>query len=161
MNATYTGDLETGTPGLTQVAQDGNLLRDLLEDQIKWSSDQDFTSEGPVDFVYTWEEVFARTLDQHGILWQYKYRTFAVEWDDEGNFVDSFTPDFYLPLFDLYVELAVPNHHEAGAKARKVVRFRQCRTALISEPCLKKQENRHVVGISERKDHGICTPSIS
>jgi phosphatidate phosphatase APP1 len=133
MNATHTGELESGTPGLTQVAKNGNLLRDLLEDQIKWSSDRDLNSEGPVDFVYTWEEAFARTLDQHGILWQYKYRTFAVEWDDEGNFVDSFTPDFYLPLFDLYVELIVPNHDEAGAKAKKVRLLRQQRPGLRIE----------------------------
>lgn len=133
MNVTHTGEFESGTLRLTQVAQEGNLLRDLLEDQIKWPSDQDLNSEGTVDFVYTWEEAFARTLDQHGILWQYKYRTFAVEWDDDGNFVDSFTPDFYLPLFDLYVELTVPNHHEAGGKARKVRLLRQQRPGLRIE----------------------------
>ena len=133
MNAAYTGELESETLRLTRVPHDGNLLRDLLEDQIKSSADQDLNSDAPVDFVYSWEEAFARTLDQHGIFWQYKHRTFAVEWDDEGNFVDSFTPDFYLPLFDLYVELTVPNHHEAGAKARKVRLLRQQRPGLRIE----------------------------
>jgi len=133
MNATHSAEVESETLRLPQVALDGNLLRDLLEDQIKWHSDQRLNSTAPADFVYTWEEAFARTLDQHGILWQYKHRTFAVEWDDEGNFVDSFTPDFYLPLFDLYVELTVPNHHEAGAKARKVRLLRQQRPGLRIE----------------------------
>src|SRR5262245_24372965 len=133
MNAIHTRELESGTLRLTQTAHDGNLLRDLLEEQIKWPLDQDLNSDTPVDFVCSWEEAFARTLDQHGIFWQYKHRTFAVEWDDEGNFVDSFTPDFYLPLFDLYVELTVPNHHEAGAKARKVRLLRQQRPGLRIE----------------------------
>src|SRR4029453_4538242 len=93
----------------------------------------DGPTESPVGFADVFEEAFARTLDQHGIFWQYKHRTFAVEWDDEGNFVDSFTPDFYLPLFDLYVKLIVPNHHEAGAKARKVRLLRQQRPGLRIE----------------------------
>lgn len=72
-----------------------------------------------VDFVYSWEESFAAVLDEHEIAWQYKPRTFAVEWDEEGNFVDSFSPDFYLPVRDVYVELA-PDSSASHAKARKV-----------------------------------------
>ena len=79
----------------------------------------------PVEFAYSWEEEFARTLDEYEISWQYKPRTFAVEWDEEGNFVDSFTPGFYLPARDVFVELASPDCSASGAKARKVRLLRQ------------------------------------
>jgi len=74
----------------------------------------------PVEFVFRWEEEFARILDEHQVSWQYEPRTFAVEWDEEGNFVDSFTPDFYLPVRDMYVELIAPDDRASAAKARKV-----------------------------------------
>src|SRR5713101_4885914 len=74
----------------------------------------------PVEFAYRWEEEFARKLDEHQISWQYKHRTFAVEWDEEGNFIDSFTPDFYLPALDLYVEVVAPDYRLSAAKGRKV-----------------------------------------
>lgn len=77
------------------------------------------------DFVHSWEEEFAQMLDEYEVRWQYKPRTFAVEWDEEGNFVDSFTPDFYLPFLDFYVELIANGHEGCGAKARKVRLLRQ------------------------------------
>jgi len=89
--------------------------------------------ESPVEFAYAFEGAFARTLDQHGITWQYKPRTFAVEWDNEGNFVDSLTPDFYLPLIDLYVELIGPDRSEAAVKAKKVRLLRQQKPGLQIE----------------------------
>jgi len=77
------------------------------------------------EFVHSWQEEFARVLDEYEIAWQYKPRTFAVEWDEDGNFVDSFTPDFYLPALDVYVELIANGHQGFGAKARKVRLLRQ------------------------------------
>jgi len=79
----------------------------------------------PIEFADRFEEEYARLLDEHQILWQYKHRTFAVEWDEEGNFVDSFTPDFYLPAFDKYVELVPADYRASGAKARSVRLLRQ------------------------------------
>jgi len=68
-------------------------------------ADSEFYGGRSVEFANPCEEEFARALNAHHIDWRYKSRTFAVEWDEEGNFVDSFTPDFYLPEFDQYVEL--------------------------------------------------------
>lgn len=79
----------------------------------------------PVEFASALEEEFAATLEKNQVSWQYKPRTFAVEWDEEGNFVDSFTPGFYLPAFDLYVEVAATDYRAAGAKSREVRLLRQ------------------------------------
>lgn len=59
----------------------------------------------PPVFVHPIEAEFARILDYYHIPWEYEPRTFALHWDDEGNITEAFSPDFYLPDSDLYVEL--------------------------------------------------------
>lgn len=56
-------------------------------------------------FAHPIEEEFARILDFYNIHWVYEPRTFALEWDENGNVTLAFTPDFYLPDQDLYIEL--------------------------------------------------------
>jgi hypothetical protein len=56
-------------------------------------------------FAHQTEEAFARILDYYQIRWEYEPRTFDLEWDEDGNVTVAFSPDFYLPEQDLYVEL--------------------------------------------------------
>lgn len=56
-------------------------------------------------FVHPIEETFARILDFYHIRWDYEPRTFDLEWDGVGAVTVAFTPDFYLPDEELYVEL--------------------------------------------------------
>lgn len=56
-------------------------------------------------FAHPVEEEFARILDFYHIAWDYEPRTFALEWDKAGKVIMAFTPDFYLPDQDLYIEL--------------------------------------------------------
>lgn len=56
-------------------------------------------------FAHPIEEEFAHILDFYNIRWVYEPRTFALEWDEKGNVTLAFTPDFYLPDQDLYIEL--------------------------------------------------------
>lgn len=56
-------------------------------------------------FAHPIEAEFARILDFYNIRWAYEPRTFALEWDEHGNVTLAFTPDFYLPDQDLYIEL--------------------------------------------------------
>ena len=76
-------------------------------------------------FAHAIEEEFARILDYYGIVWQYEPRTFALEWDNEGNVTTAFTPDFYLPEQDLYVELTTMRPKLITKKNRKLNRLRQ------------------------------------
>jgi hypothetical protein len=119
MSATHTEEVQASFVTFGRPAQSQFFSKEQSEPL------DDGHTESPVGFAYAFEEAFARTLDQHGITWQYKPRTFAVEWDNEGNFVDSFTPDFYLPLLDLYVELIGPDRSEAAAKEKKARLLRQ------------------------------------
>ena len=89
----------------------------------------------PVEFAGCQEEEFARMLDETQISWRYKPRTFAVEWDEQGNFVDCFTPDFYLPALDLYVEVAGTDYCTSVEKARKVRLLRRQHPEIRIELC--------------------------
>ena len=63
------------------------------------------TSPSVIKFSHPAEETFARILDFYGIRWVYEPRTFPLEWDKNGNVIEAFAPDFYLPEQDLYIEL--------------------------------------------------------
>jgi hypothetical protein len=59
----------------------------------------------PARFVHPAEEAFAHILDFYGIEWLYEPRSFPLSWDENQNVTEAFTPDFYLPAQDLYIEL--------------------------------------------------------
>jgi hypothetical protein len=71
-------------------------------------------------FAHPSEEIFASLLDFYRISWEYEPRSFALDWDDDGVVKESFTPDFYLPEFGLYVELTTMKQAHVTKKNRKV-----------------------------------------
>ncbi|MBK8901604.1 MAG: hypothetical protein IPM53_10510 [Anaerolineaceae bacterium] len=71
-------------------------------------------------FAHKLEAEFARILDYYGIEWQYEPRTFPLAWDDDGNVTVAFSPDFYLPGQDLYVELTTLRPKLIRHKNRKI-----------------------------------------
>jgi len=66
------------------------------------------------------EEEFAKILDMHHIDWEYEPRTFPIKWDTEGNVTQAFSPDFYLPRFNTYIELTTMNQRYVAEKKKKV-----------------------------------------
>ena len=90
------------------------------EGQISPAAGDPPNRQRPVEFAHPSEAEFAHILDFYQVAWAYEPRTFAVEWDEEGNFVSSFTPDFYLPEHDLYIELTTLKQKLVTTKNRKV-----------------------------------------
>jgi hypothetical protein len=76
-------------------------------------------------FAHPSERVFANLLDFYRIAWEYEPRSFPVQWDAEGRISESFTPDFYLPEFDLYVELTTMKQSLVTRKNRKIRLLRE------------------------------------
>lgn len=76
-------------------------------------------------FSHPIEATFARILDYYGIQWQYEPRTFPLEWDDKGSVTIAFTPDFYLPEQELYVELTTLRPQLIRHKNRKLRRMHE------------------------------------
>jgi hypothetical protein len=78
-----------------------------------------------VEFAHASERQFARLLDFYQIDWQYEPRSFDLEWDRQGNVTQQFTPDFYLPAYDLYIEITTMNQKLVTRKNRKVRRLKE------------------------------------
>uniref|UniRef100_Q02CS4 Cytidylate kinase-like family protein n=1 Tax=Solibacter usitatus (strain Ellin6076) TaxID=234267 RepID=Q02CS4_SOLUE len=76
-------------------------------------------------FAHASEEMFANLLDFYRIAWEYEPRSFPVQYGPDGAVLESFTPDFYLPEFDLYVELTTMKQSLVTRKNRKVRLLRQ------------------------------------
>jgi hypothetical protein len=76
-------------------------------------------------FAHASEAELARILQYYGIEWQYEPTTFPILWNLDGRVVESFTPDFYLPEFDLYVELTTLKQSLVRKKNRKLRRLRE------------------------------------
>jgi hypothetical protein len=71
------------------------------------------------------EAEFARVLDFYRIPWRYEPDTFPVEWWPDGRVKASFSPDFYLPELDTYLELTTMKQSLVTKKNRKVRLFRE------------------------------------
>ena len=86
---------QTGSPGIPQ-----DLIR-------------------PVSFFHPSEEEFARLLDFYKIGWMYEPRSFPLRWNND-RVEEMFTPDFYLPELDLYIELTTLKQDLLREKKRKM-----------------------------------------
>ena len=71
-------------------------------------------------FAHAAEEEFAHLLDFYGVRWEYEPRTFVLRADNAGNPIAAFTPDFYLPDEDLYVEITTMRPKQVRRKNRKI-----------------------------------------
>lgn len=77
-----------------------------------------------MQFAHPSEHEFARFLDYYRIRWQYEPVSFPVAW--EGTRVaEMFTPDFYLPEHDLYIELTTMKQSLVTPKNRKLRMLRE------------------------------------
>lgn len=81
-------------------------------------------AEARVRFAHPAEAEFAAFLDFFRITWQYEPHSFPLRWED-GRIVEQFTPDFYLPEQDLYVELTTMKQSLVTRKHRKVRRLKE------------------------------------
>jgi hypothetical protein len=68
---------------------------------------------------------YAKVLDWYGIPWAYEPTTFVLARDAEGRVVEAFTPDFYLPDQDLYLEVTVMKQSLVTRKNRKLRKLRE------------------------------------
>ncbi len=74
----------------------------------------------PIPFSHPAEEAFARILDFYHARWEYEPTTFPLQWDETGRVTMAFSPDFYLPDEDLYVELTTMRQRLVTHKNRKL-----------------------------------------
>jgi bifunctional protein TilS/HprT len=78
----------------------------------------------PSSFGHPSEQEFAKLLDFYRIEWLYEPRSFPLAWQN-GKVAEMFTPDFYLPELDLYIELTTLKQSLITEKNRKLRRLRE------------------------------------
>jgi len=76
-------------------------------------------------FAHASEAELARILDFYAVRWAYEPDTFPIAWNLDGDVIESFSPDFYLPDFELYVELTTLKQKLVRKKNRKLRRLRE------------------------------------
>ena len=87
--------------------------------------DKKFKNAENIKFAHKSEKEFTKILDFYRIKWEYEPRTFTLSFDKEGNPDTCFTPDFYLPEYDLYIELTTLNQKLVTKKNRKIKKLRK------------------------------------
>ena len=85
----------------------------------------DFQEYSGTVFANEAEVECARLLDYYGIAWEYEPTSFPLETDEEGRVVEAFTPDFFLPEQELYLEVTVMKQSLVTRKNRKIRKFRE------------------------------------
>ena len=86
---------------------------------------QAYSGESRPEFANEAELECAKILDYYRVPWDYEPRTFVLEEDEQGRVLEAFTPDFYLPEQDLYVEVTVMKQSLVTRKNRKLRKLRE------------------------------------
>jgi len=76
-------------------------------------------------FAHASEAEMARILDYYRIAWEYEPHTFPILWNLDGVVVESFSPDFWLPELDLYLEMTTLRQRLVRKKNRKLRRIQE------------------------------------
>ncbi len=83
----------------------------------------DVATSGPAPtFAHASEAEMARILDFYQVRWEYEPHTFPILWNLDGTVVESFSPDFWLPDLDLYLEMTTLRQKLVRKKNRKLRR---------------------------------------
>lgn len=105
-----------------------------------------------VAFAHNAERQLAKLLDFYGVRWEYEPQTFVLATDEDGNATQGFTPDFYLPAYDLFIEITTLSQKLVTKKNGKVRRLRE----LHPEIRVRIIYQRDYVGLLEK--YGLEEP---
>lgn len=113
-----------GTPPATSTPEDRDrVAEDASPAGVPAQSRAD--AVGRPRFAHASEAELARILDFYDVRWEYEPHVFPILWNLDGTVLESFTPDFYLPDFDLYLELTTLRQRLVRKKNRKLRRLRE------------------------------------
>jgi hypothetical protein len=105
-----------------------NEIETILSDRGElddYDNAQAYQQSRTLPFANESEQEFARILDFYKISWDYEPTTFPISWDANGYVRESFTPDFYLPDYGIFIELTTMKQSLVTKKNRKVRLFEQ------------------------------------
>jgi hypothetical protein len=102
------------------------LLKSSLSKKEKRSNTAKYIKKRTMpSFAHYSEKEFAKVLDFYRIKWEYEPRSFLLKADKDGMVKEEFTPDFYLPELDLYIELTTLKQKLVTKKNSKLRRLKK------------------------------------
>ena len=111
------------------------------------------TAEVPAPFAHNAEYEFARLLDFYGVEWVYEPRSFPLRWE-RGHVTEAFTPDFYLPDLDLFIELTTLKSNLTAEKNRKMRQIKE----LYPDTKIMMLKKRDYLRLLANYGYGTLTP---
>ncbi|MCD6358467.1 MAG: hypoxanthine phosphoribosyltransferase [Dehalococcoidia bacterium] len=141
---------------LAVIASENIKLHDLMQ-QIPCDNTADDTAlpkltsslASPPSFAHPSEKEFARLLDFYRIEWLYEPRSFPLQWEkDQAE--EMFTPDFYLPAVNIYLEITTLKQKHQSDKNRKVRRLKK----LYPEINIKLLNKKDYINILAKYGYG-------
>ncbi len=113
---TGVGPEATGTPHPSSETADG---------QPALTEGAQPSAIGATRFAHASEAEMARILDFYEVRWDYEPTTFPILWNLDGEVVESFAPDFYLPELEVFLEMTTLKQRLVRKKNRKLRRLRE------------------------------------
>jgi hypoxanthine phosphoribosyltransferase len=108
---------------------------------------QVYCGSEPPRFANRSELECAKILDYYGVPWDYEPRSFVLEQAADGRILSAFTPDFYLPEQDLFIEVTVMKQSLVTRKNRKLRELRrlypEVRVKLFYRRDIERLAQRH------------------
>jgi hypoxanthine phosphoribosyltransferase len=146
----------TTVANLAALALNDGLTREEGQQPIEKVS---FSKVSSAKFAHPSEEDFARILDFYDIDWVYEPRSFLLQWQGD-RITEMFTPDFYLPSLDLYIELTTMKQSLVTDKNRKLRRLKELYPEVKITLLYKKDYDRLLAKygcgpLAESRAHGI------
>jgi len=111
------------------------------------------TADVPAPFAHNAEYEFARLLDFYGVEWVYEPRSFPLRWE-RGHVTEAFTPDFYLPDLDLFIELTTLKSNLTAEKNRKMRQIKE----LYPDTKIMMLKKRDYLRLLANYGYGTLTP---
>jgi hypothetical protein len=122
-----TGTWRIDAPSSSKPAEARDLTRGATASELE-APDAAPPVPSPFDatrFAHASEAEMARILDFYAVRWEYEPTTFPILWNLEGDVVESFAPDFYLPELEVFLEMTTLKQRLVRKKNRKLRRLRE------------------------------------
>lgn len=118
------------TPGIEEATgtprpDPGAPIEPSDDGEARDERDERGTTVAGTRFAHASEAEMARILDFYGVRWDYEPTTFPILWNTDGDVVESFAPDFYLPDLEMYLEMTTLKQRLVRKKNRKLRRLRE------------------------------------
>lgn len=112
-----------------------------------------------VDFAHNAERELARLFDFYAVRWVYEPHTFVLERGLDGQRTWAFTPDFWLPDHDRYLEVTTLDQRLVTKKNRKLRRLRELHPGIDVSLIYQRDYRQLLVkyGLEHPEQHGIAS----